>query len=98
MYFGKGRRQHVDCRGRDQAELVARVANLGVTGDVTVPASGPAAAAVLAALNDRHERASVRLLELAANRSGDPDMREEVFRLLERWFVLGKPKAAGGPK
>ncbi len=45
------------------------------------------------ALNDRHEKAATRLRELAASRSGHSDTQDQVFDLLERWYVLGKPSA-----
>jgi hypothetical protein len=48
---------------------------------------------LLLALNARHETAAARLRELAASRSGDRDTQEQVFNLLERWYVVGKPAA-----
>jgi type I restriction-modification system DNA methylase subunit len=91
IYFGKARRQHIDCHTRGQAELVARMAELGVTGDAGVPRNNPDALRLLVALNERHAKATARLGKLAASRSGDGEMQEQVFNLLERWYVLGKP-------
>ena len=48
-------------------------------------------------LNVRHEKAATRLHELAASRSPEGDTQEQVFNLLERWFVLGKPAISGRP-
>ncbi|MBC7853604.1 MAG: hypothetical protein IAF94_09220 [Pirellulaceae bacterium] len=70
------------------------MATLGVSGEVSVPKTHEAAQKLLAALNARHEKAAARLRERAASRSGDSDTQEEVFNLLERWFVLGKPSGA----
>ena len=95
VYFGKGRRQHFVCQSRGEAELIARMATLGVSGEVTVPKTDNEALKLLKALNVRHEKATPRLRELAASRSGDSDTQEQVFNLLERWYVLGKPAASG---
>ncbi len=94
VYFGKGQhRQHVICQSRGEAELFARMATLGVTGEVCVPKQNQDTMKLLHALNVRHEKAATRLRELAASRSGDNDTQEQVFNLLERWYVLGKPAA-----
>jgi hypothetical protein len=95
VYFGKARRQHMVCQCRGEAELIARMAILGVSGEVCVPKTSHGASKLLHALNDRHKKAATRLRELAASRSGDSDMQEQVFNLLERWYVLGKPSASG---
>ena len=71
------------------------MATLGVTGEVCVPKNNHDAMKLVFALNLRHEKAATRLRELAASRSGDTDTQEQVFDLLERWYVLGKPGAAG---
>ena len=38
IYFGKARKTHVDCPSHGQAELILRLANLGVSGKVSLPA------------------------------------------------------------
>jgi methylase of polypeptide subunit release factors len=91
VYFGKTRRQHIVCASRGQAELVARTAELGVTGGVMMPRSNEHTMKLLDALNHRHANASKRLRELAESRSGDAEKQDEVFALLERWFVVGRP-------
>ncbi|MBL8824675.1 MAG: SAM-dependent DNA methyltransferase [Planctomycetia bacterium] len=91
VYFGRGKRQHMVCQSRGEAELVARMADLGVSDDVTVPKRHEDAQKLLKRLNDRHLVAVKRLSELAASRSGDSAMQDDVFKLLERWYVLGKP-------
>jgi methylase of polypeptide subunit release factors len=95
IYFGKIHRQHLVCASRGQAELVARIADLGVTDDICVPRSDEHANTLLDALNKRHTKASARLMELAESRSGDSETQEQVFSLLERWFVRGKQDIAG---
>ena len=90
MYCGKRRRQYLTCDSRAEAELVFRASELGVSGHVRLPTDEEALAALLNRLNARHEHAAARLRELALGRSGDRDTQEQVFDVLERWFVLGK--------
>jgi hypothetical protein len=97
VYFGKARREYVVCQSCGEAELVARMADLGVSGEVSVPKNDRAAMKLLNMLNVRHEKAVTRLRELATSRSAEGDTQEQIFNLLERWFVLGKPAAAGRP-
>jgi methylase of polypeptide subunit release factors len=94
VYFGKARREYMVCQSRGEAELVARMADLGVSGEVSVPKTDRAAKKLLARLNVRQEKTVARLRELATSRSSDPNTQEQVLNLLERWFVLGKPVAA----
>lgn len=91
VYFGKARRQHIVCASRGQAELIARIATLQVTGSVCLPRGNEHTMKLLDALNHRHAAAAKRLRELAESRSGDEAKQDEVFTLLERWYVLGKP-------
>jgi len=101
VYFGKAKRQHIVCASRGQAELIARVADLGVTGGVAMPRTNEPTMKLLDALNHRHAAAAKRLKELADSRSGDSETQEQVFKLLERWYVLGRPAAgarAGKPQ
>jgi hypothetical protein len=90
VYFGKKRQEHVVCPSRGTAELVARMANLGVSGPQVLPVEDDAALRILEELKQRHEMASVRLRELVESRTSDPDNQDEVFKVLERWFVLGR--------
>jgi hypothetical protein len=88
--FGKAQRTHVHCRSRAEAELVARLAALGVTGNVKIPGAQPECTKLLALVNERIEKASARFLELAQSRTGDERVRGQVMEALERWFVLGR--------
>ena len=97
VYFGKARREYMVCQSCGEAELIARMADLGVSGEVSVPKTDRAALKLLNTLNVRHEKAVTRFRELATSRSSDPDTQEQILHLLERWFVLGKPAAAGHP-
>lgn len=98
VYFGNKRREYMTCQSCGEAALVARMATLGVVNEVSVPKNDRAAKKLLDLLNARHEKAVLRLRELSASRSSDADTQEQVFNLLERWFVLGKPSDGGRPK
>jgi type I restriction-modification system DNA methylase subunit len=90
VYFGKKRQEHVVCPSRGTAELLARMANLGVSGPQVLPIEEGSAMHLLEELEQRHETASARLRELVESRTSDPDTQAEVFNVLERWFVLGR--------
>jgi hypothetical protein len=90
VYFGKKRQEHVVCPSRGTAELLTRMANLGVSGPQVVPADNQAALRLLSEMEQRHEAASARLRELVESRASDPDAQNEIFKVLERWFVLGR--------
>lgn len=94
VYFGKNQREHIVAPSRGTAELIARLAELGVTGEVSVPNGNAEAMKLLDKVNRRHAIAAKRLQELAYSRSGDTGIREQVFKLLERWYVVGKPTVA----
>lgn len=95
VYFGPKQRQHIVCGSHGQAKLVARMGELGVIGPVCVPSNESEALALLDKVNQRHEHAMARMRELAASRSGNTEMQEQVFKLLERWFVVGKNPTGG---
>jgi hypothetical protein len=90
VYFGKKRQEHVVCPSRGTAELLARMANLGISGMQVLPIDDNSAKRLLEELEQRHELASARLRELVESRTSDPDTQDEVFKVLERWFVLGR--------
>jgi type I restriction-modification system DNA methylase subunit len=92
VYFGKKRETHVVCPSRGTAEIVHHAANLGVSGSITVPSENAAAMKLLDKLQRRHAKAIARLHELVESRTADPEQQEEVLKVLERWFVLGRPK------
>ena len=93
VYFGKDRRVLVDCPSRGQAELVARLANLGVSGEVKIPARLDPCFKLLARVNERIEKARARFKELADSRTSDQRVQGQLVELLERWFVLGREVA-----
>jgi methylase of polypeptide subunit release factors len=90
VYFGKSRKSHVECQSRGQAELVVRLANLGISGDAKIPASVEACIKLLDRINVRIDNANIRFKELADSRTGDERVRQQLVEVLERWFVLGR--------
>jgi hypothetical protein len=90
VYFGKSGRTIMECQSRGQAELVERLANLGVSGEVKMPAELHASFKLLARVNERLEKAAARFKELAESRTGDERVRQQLMEVLERWFVLGR--------
>jgi hypothetical protein len=96
VYFGKGRRVHVDCQSRGQAELVARLANLGVVEEVKLPAELDPCFKLVDRVNVRLDKAIARFRELAESRTGDERTRQELMEVLERWFVLGREETNPG--
>jgi hypothetical protein len=103
VYFGRRRRTFVECTSRGQAELVERLATLGVSGDVRLPSALAPALQLLARVDERVARTAARFRELAETRTGDERVREQLVELLLRWFVLGRedgprpPAAADAP-
>ncbi len=93
VYFGKRRTGHVDCQSRGQAELAARLANLGVVGQVKLPAELAPGLKVLDRMDRRVEKARTRFKELAESRTGDQRVQEQLMELLLRWFVVGRVAA-----
>ena len=94
VYFGKARTARVECPSRGQAELVARLATLGVSGSVKMPAALAPAMKLLDRVNVRMDKALARFKELAESRTGDERVRQQLMEVLERWFALGREGAS----
>ena len=90
VYFGRKRQAHLECPSRGTAEVMHRMATLGVAGPVTLPTDNAKAMQLLDRLNHRHATATTRLRELVQSRTADPDTQEQVLALLERWLTLGR--------
>jgi methylase of polypeptide subunit release factors len=90
VYFGKARKSHIDCSSHGQAELVVRIANLGVSGEVLVPSDLGTCLKLLDRVNVRVDKAVARFTELAESRTGDERVRQQLAEALLHWFVLGR--------
>jgi methylase of polypeptide subunit release factors len=96
VYFGKARKHYIDCASRGQAELTVRLANLGIVGEVKLPAGLDPCFKLLDRVNTRLEKARTRFKELAESRTGDERIRGQLVEVLERWFVLGRETTTPG--
>jgi len=90
VYFGRERKTFVDCPSRGQAELVVRLARLGVAGDVRLPKEHHACYKLLDRVHQRISKAREVFWELVASRTSDEAVRAQLMELLLRWFVLGR--------
>jgi hypothetical protein len=90
VYFGKKRQNHIVCPSRGTAELIARIARLGVTGGQVVPTDNDTAVSLLNRLDERQEESMARFRQLVESRTPDIETQDEVLNVLERWFVLGR--------
>lgn len=98
VYFGRSRESHVECASRGEAELVARLGSLGLSGLLSIPATESGCSAVLSALNSRLEQARARLDEVAASRAGsNENLQKAVTDLLMHWYVHGRPQRQATP-
>ncbi len=91
VYFGRGPKAvRVPCGSRAQAELLAKLAALGLRGSLYVPTSERACHESLARLDARLAEARAEFEALAQGRSGDEKTRDQVVELLMHWFVHGR--------
>jgi len=90
-YFGRDRSKTRDYASRGQAELVVRLAELGISGPIRLPAELEPAMRLLDAVDHRLKKAEARFEEIAASRVGsNGNLQEQVVDLLMRWFILGR--------
>ena len=80
----------MDYRSREQAELVSRVANLGLSGELKLPEDPKSCISLLKLIDERLERVRIPFEELAKSRSSDDRVRDQLVEALLRWFVLGR--------
>jgi hypothetical protein len=79
-----------------QAELIVYLANLGVSGEVKLPADTGPCFQLLDRVNVRLDKALARFRELAESRTSDERVREQLAEVLERWFVSGREATKTG--
>ena len=90
VYFGRASKTEMDYRSREQAEMVVRLANLGISGKVKLPGNPKDCINLLGLVNERLKQARGRFEELAKSRTGDERLREQLSDLLMRRFVNGR--------
>lgn len=92
VYFGKDRgAAKIVCASRAQAELIARLAELGMRGDCRVPEQESDCREMLNELENRVAAARVEFETIASNRLSDEKAQAEIVGLMMQWFVHGKP-------
>jgi hypothetical protein len=90
IYFGrKPAVSHVSA-SRAEAELLYAIAVQGLRGPVSIPSNEHDCVELRAALEVRLADARSRFEEVAAERAGTDELREQVVDLLYKWFVIGK--------
>ncbi len=80
----------VDCTSKGQAQLIIRLANVGLSGWVNVPAEETACLELLRAVDARLHAARKRFDELAESRTSDPRLQAQIVEQLMRWFTRGR--------
>jgi hypothetical protein len=90
VYFGSKRQEYVVCPSTGTAQLLTKIAELGVSGLQVLPSSETDARRILERLDARYAAACQRLKELAESRTSEPEIQNQVFGILQRWFVLGR--------
>jgi hypothetical protein len=97
VYFGRRRAAHMDCASNGQAKLIVRLANVGVSGWVNVPAADAPCLALLRDVDARLGAARKRFDELAESRTGDPRLQAQIADQLVRWFIQGREVGSTTP-
>ncbi|MBM4019589.1 MAG: hypothetical protein FJ288_14930, partial [Planctomycetes bacterium] len=90
VYRSGGERHEVTYSSVEQAALAAALAELGVRGQVTVPADGGACRRAALELPGRITAARRRFEELAGLRTGTPALQDRTAELLMHWFIHGR--------
>jgi hypothetical protein len=91
VYFGSERNApRVVCASRPQAELVARLAAMGVRGAIRVPGTAQSCGHLMIELEERIEAAKREFATLAAERITDEKKRAEMIAILMQWRLQGR--------
>lgn len=90
VYFGKRPAVSHVCASRDEAELIASVAQAGLRGPISIPTTEQECRRVVDSLEKRLAESNAKLNELAQQYAGTDKLREQVADILKRWFIHGK--------
>ncbi|MGH9397477.1 MAG: hypothetical protein ACRD18_11585, partial [Terriglobia bacterium] len=91
LFFGKNPSVSHVCASRAEAELLAAIAQEGLRGSVSVPATEKECVILSRTLADHLKEARARFDELAQERAGTDKLRAQVVDQLNRWFIHGRP-------
>ena len=94
--FGKDGKIRVDYDSQEQAGLVFRLAELGLTGKAKLPSTRGGCADVSARLKERIEKAQAKIRELTESRTSDKRLQAQILEALERWYVQGHGRSGNG--
>lgn len=94
--FGKDGKIRMDYDSQEQASLVFRLAELGLTGNAKLPSARRGCADVLARLKERIEKAQAQIRELTESRTSDKRLQAQILEALERWYVQGHGRSGNG--
>ena len=95
--FGKAGKIRMDYHSKEQASLVFRLAELGLTGEVKLPSSRRGCANVLERLQARLEKAQALIKELAESRTTDKRLQIQLIEALKHWYVQGHKRSTTEP-
>jgi N-6 DNA Methylase len=90
LYFGKKPALSHVCASRAEAELLYKVANVGLRGSISIPENERGCEELSRLLSKRLSEGSAKLQKLAEERAGTDRLREQVIDQLNRWFIQGK--------
>jgi hypothetical protein len=93
MTSGKPEVRSVALPSREHAEMVFKLAQLGLHGPVRLPAPGPAMRALKGQFEARLSGLTTKANQLACSRTSDERRAADVTNLLHRWMVHGKPRS-----
>ncbi len=95
VYFGRARRKRVKCEYRSQARLVLVLAELGITGTITIPGGAESANDLLERLEIRLAEARAAFLNLVESRTENSRIRARLMDVLQLWCVRGRDEEGG---
>jgi hypothetical protein len=91
--YGKEGKIKEEYASRAQAELVFRLANLGISGNVRLGKERGSCEELLNQLEDYIEKARSRFKDLAESRTSDERIQVQLMEVLERWYIFGRKPA-----
>jgi hypothetical protein len=95
IYFGRKPALSIVCTSRAEAELISMIASEGLRGPVPVLAAEQDCVEIKGALEDRLAEARAQFEQLAAERAGTDDLREQLVHTLHKWFINGREESQG---
>jgi len=90
IFRGDKDTRHISYANPDQAELVSRLAVIGIRGQIAAPVEPADCRKCLRQLDARVTTAQERFAEIAALRTGTISLQQKTAALLMHWFIVGK--------